>query len=50
MYNAIVTWINSKGREQTRTFSTRKTCFSFLGVLDDRIRRGTCGGYTMTES
>ena len=49
MKGGIVTWINGRGNTQTRSFEWLPDALSFTAKLDDRIGRGTCGGYTLTE-
>lgn len=49
MKGAVITWINGRGNTQTRSFEVLDKGVEFAGVLDERITRGTCGGYTMTE-
>lgn len=46
----IVFYINRKGAEESRSFKTESDAFAFCTVLDGRIKRGTCGGYSYTSN
>lgn len=49
MMGAIVSWINSKGRLQVKSFDSMVDAIEFMKCLDRRVERGTCGGYILTE-
>lgn len=38
-------YINSKGKECVKYFVTMEDGLAFCDLLDERIKRGTCGGY-----
>lgn len=40
-----VFYINSVGVEVVETFETEEEAMEFTKHLDERIKRGTCGGY-----
>ena len=45
----ICYYINSKGKEVTKIFDDMEEGLAFIKVLDRRIEKGTCGGYSFTE-
>ncbi len=42
-------YINSKGDERQKVFHNMEEGLSFTRLLDKRIERGTCGGYSFME-
>jgi len=42
-------YINSRGDNRVKYFSTMEEGLAFCSVLDERIKHGTCGGYDFTE-
>lgn len=55
-YVFSVFYINSRGYESRKDFTgedhykTLEQAVEFTRVLDRRIERGTCGGYSLTDS
>ena len=45
----ICYYINSKGDERQKTFNNMEDGLAFTQLLDKRIERGTCGGYSFME-
>lgn len=45
----ICYYINSKGDERQKTFDNMEDGITFTQILDKRIERGTCGGYSFME-
>lgn len=45
----ICYYINSKGDERQKVFSNMEEGLAFTKLLDKRIERGTCGGYSFME-
>ena len=45
----VCTYINSRGDTRVKYFSSEEEGLAFCGVLDERIRRGTCGGYSFSR-
>lgn len=45
----ICYYIDSRGNERQKVFEDMEEGLAFTKVLDDRIDRGTCGGYTFTS-
>lgn len=45
----ICYYINSKGKEVTKIFDDMEKGLAFIKVLDRRIEKGTCGGYSFME-
>lgn len=39
-------YINSKGDERQKAFDNMDDGLAFTQILDKRIERGTCGGYS----
>ena len=44
----VCTYINSRGNTRVRYFETMEAGLAFCDILDKRIQRGTCGGYSFT--
>lgn len=42
-------YINSKGDERQKVFDNIEEGLAFTQLLDKRIERGTCGGYSFME-
>lgn len=42
----ICYYINSKGDERQKVFDDMEKGLEFTRLLDKRIKRGTCGGYS----
>ena len=45
----ICYYINSKGDERQKVFSSMEEGLAFTQLLDKRIERGTCFGYSFME-
>lgn len=45
----ICYYINSRGDERQKVFEDMDEGLDFTKLLDQRIERGTCGGYTFTS-
>lgn len=45
----ICTYINSRGDTRVKLFASVDAGLTFCDILDQRIKRGTCGGYTLTS-
>ena len=45
----ICYYINSKGDERQKIFDNMEDGLAFTRLLDSRIERRTCGGYTFME-
>lgn len=45
----ICYYINSRGNECQRVFDNMEDGLDFTQLLDKRIERGTCGGYSFME-
>lgn len=45
----ICYYINSKGNERQKVFNDMEDGLVFTQLLDKRIERGTCGGYSFME-
>ena len=45
MIKALVTYYNSRGKIATKGFSSIEDAYTFIKKLDERIAKGTCGGY-----
>ena len=45
----ICYYINSKGNERQKVFNDMEDGLAFTQLLDKRIERGTCGGYSFME-
>ena len=45
----ICYYINSRGDERQKAFEDMEDGVAFTKLLDQRIERGTCGGYTFTS-
>lgn len=45
----ICYYINSKGDERQKVFDNMEDGLTFTQLLDKRIERGTCGGYSFME-
>ena len=45
----ICHYINSRGNEQQKIFNDMEEGLAFTQLLDKRIERKTCGGYSFTE-
>ena len=42
-------YINGKGNEREKVFDNMEDGLAFTQLLDKRIERGTCGGYSFME-
>lgn len=42
-------YINSNGDERQKSFNDMEDGLSFTRLLDRRIERGTCGGYSFSK-
>lgn len=42
-------YINSRGNEMQKVFHDMEKGLAFTQILDKRIEKGTCGGYSFTE-
>ena len=42
-------YINSNGNEKKKIFYNLEEGLNFTKLLDERIKKGTCGGYDFTE-
>ena len=49
MIKVLVEYIGKNGRTIVKAFSTIEEATDFTRRLDERIEKGTCGGYIMTE-
>lgn len=49
MIKALVEYIGRNGRTIVKAFLSVEEATEFTKKLDDRIEKGTCGGYIMTE-
>lgn len=45
----VCTYINSRGDTRVRWFKDEASGLAFCKVLDARIQRGTCGGYSFSR-
>lgn len=45
----ICYYINSRGNEMQKIFHNLQEGLNFTQKLDERIKKGTCGGYSFTE-
>lgn len=45
----ICYYINSKGDERQKVFDNMEDGLAFTQLLDKKIERGTCGGYSFME-
>lgn len=45
----ICYYINSKGDHRQKVFDDMEEGLAFTQLLDKRIERGTCGGYSFME-
>ena len=45
----ICYYINSRGDERQKVFDDMEKGLAFTQLLDKRIERGTCGGYSFME-
>jgi hypothetical protein len=45
----ICWYVNGRGRESKKTFSSMEAGTAFTAILDKRIERGTCGGYCLSK-
>lgn len=45
----ICYYINSNGDERQKSFNNMDDGLAFTRILDKRIERGTCGGYSFME-
>ena len=45
----ICYYINSNGNEKQKIFDDMEKGLEFTKLLDTRIERGTCGGYSFME-
>ena len=49
MIKVLVEYIGKNGKTIVKGFSTLEEATKFTDRLDERIAKGTCGGYIMTE-
>lgn len=49
MIKALVEYIGRNGRTIVKGFLSLEEAMEFTERLDERIEKGTCGGYIMTE-
>lgn len=42
-------YINGKGNEQQKVFDNMDKGLAFTRLLDERIEKGTCGGYSFMK-
>ncbi len=49
MIKAFVEYIGRNGKRIVKAFLSVDEALKFTGKLDERIAKGTCGGYIMTE-
>ena len=49
MIKAFVEYIGRNGRTIVKGFTSVEEAHRFTEKLDERIEKGTCGGYIMTE-
>lgn len=47
-YTHVCTYINSRGDTRVKYFDSIEAAIAFCLMLDKRIERGTCGGYSMS--
>ena len=45
----VVSYTNSRNQESCRKFKTAEAAAEFTRTLDERIERGSCGGYICTK-
>jgi hypothetical protein len=45
----VCTYINSRGDTRVKYFCSETEGLAFCDKLDERIRRGTCGGYSFSR-
>ncbi len=45
----ICFYINGNGDNRQKVFHDLEEGLNFTKILDDRIKRGTCGGYSFME-
>lgn len=49
MIVALLEYIGRNGKIIMKSFTNMDDAFSFCKRLDERIEKGTCGGYLLTE-
>ena len=49
MIKALVEYIGRNGKTIVKAFTSIDEATKFTDRLDERIAKGTCGGYIMTE-
>lgn len=49
MIKALVEYIGRNGRTIVKGFTNLEDAYKFTDKLDERIQKGTCGGYILTE-
>ena len=49
MIKALVEYIGRNGKTIVKGFLSIEDAMEFTNKLDERIAKGTCGGYIMTE-
>ncbi len=49
MIRALVEYIGRNGKIIVKAFTSLEDAMEFTKRLDERIAKGTCGGYIMTE-
>lgn len=49
MINALVEYIGRNGKTIVKSFTSIDDALKFTAILDERIEKGTCGGYILTK-
>jgi hypothetical protein len=49
MIRVLVEYIGRNGKKIVKAFASIEEATEFTNRLDERIEKGTCGGYIMTE-
>ena len=49
MIRVLVEYIGRNGKIVVKAFTSVEDATAFTNRLDERIEKGTCGGYIMTE-
>lgn len=47
MIKALVTYYNTNNKLTTKGFANVQDAYEFVKKLDERIAKGTCGGYDL---
>lgn len=45
----VCTYINSRGNTRVKYFNSESDGLAFCDLLDTRIKKGTCGGYSLSQ-